>query len=66
MPDETLYTIRLNAQRIEYVLNVIAQRPYAEAAPLIDELRAQLSTQATAAPASSEPARLNGAHAASG
>ena len=44
--NEQTFSIKLNAQRVEYLLNVLAQRPYIEVAALVEDLRAQLQQQA--------------------
>jgi hypothetical protein len=41
----TLRTLTVTPQAAAYVLGCLAERPYKEVAPLIDELGAQLRTQ---------------------
>lgn len=38
-------TLVFSPQRLDYIANVLAQRPYAEAAPVIDDIRAQVQAQ---------------------
>jgi len=45
-PHQPTYTVKLQAQRLEYVLNALAQRPYIEVAALLDDIRGQLAAQA--------------------
>lgn len=61
-PDLVLH---LTPQRLEYIANVLAQRPYAEVAPVLDDIRAQLAAQAGASGLQAAPGapRLNGAGA---
>jgi hypothetical protein len=47
-PHQPVYTVKLQAQRLEYVLNALAQRPYIEVAALLDDIRGQLAAQAEA------------------
>lgn len=44
------YTITLSAQYINYIFNVLGQRPYSEVKPIIELLQAQIA-QANAAKA---------------
>jgi len=64
-----MITWRLNEKQADYVMNVLAQRPWAEANPLIQELLKQANpppTQAFSEPGqglvgAQEPQRANGA-----
>jgi len=43
---ERRYPVELSAQRLEYILNTLGQRPYFEVYALIEDIRGQLAAQA--------------------
>ena len=42
---EIMITLQFNTQKMDYLFNVLAQRPYAEVAPLIADLQQQIAMQ---------------------
>ena len=44
-PMNDFLTLRFNSQRLDYIANVLMQRPYAEVAPVLDDIRAQVQAQ---------------------
>lgn len=51
MNEEPNITLTLRASRVEYIANVLAQRPYAEVAAVLDDIRTQLAAAAESRPA---------------
>lgn len=49
----------LTPQELDYVYNVLAQRPYAEVAPLMTNIQSQVKTQQTPPLPVIEPAPTN-------
>jgi hypothetical protein len=43
MQDPQNIALRFDARTLDYLVNVLAQRPYAEAAPVIDNIRQQVA-----------------------
>ena len=56
---EQQITLTLSPQRLEYIANVLSQRPYAEVAQVLAEIQQQLQAQAQAQ-ASASGALANG------
>lgn len=48
-------TLALTPQRLDYVYNVLAQRPYAEVAPIIADIQQQVALQRLPEAASTSP-----------
>lgn len=54
---EIALTLRLTAQRLDYIANVLGQRPYAEVAAVLADIAAQVAAQQQAAAQAEQRAR---------
>lgn len=45
MDSEKTISLSFTAQRLDYIANVLAQRPYAEVHPVLADIQAQVSQQ---------------------
>jgi hypothetical protein len=47
---EKVITLTFNTQRLDYLVQVLMQRPYSEVAPVISEIQKQVMEQQSAPP----------------